>query len=259
MRASPSSHPSRVRRPVTAATCALVITALTSGCGFLDALAHPDTPPAAPSTPPVSSGATASASPAPVATAAVDLVGSSDGRPATLDVSVGAVQRGLPHGLLPEKCGLAVDATEYTTVTVVFTNRSQPTKQTGVSSNLRLDLTVAGGNGLGLHAVDHTTTTYCEDASMLPSQTSLQSLNLAEEHQTMTVHVVARTGPTDPDPLGSVTLQLRDPRHHPDDIDSRAWTWDVQRVTAGNTCPGDPRSLCVPVTSPAEGHKSKAN
>jgi hypothetical protein len=248
MRASPSSHPSRVRRPVTAATCALVITALTSGCGFVDVLAHPDTPPAVPSTPPTPSTATASASPAPVASAAGDLVGSSDGRPATLDVSVGAVQRGVPHGLLPEDCGLAADATEYTTVTVIFTNRSQPTKQTGVSSNLRLDLTVAGGSGLGLIAVAHTTTTYCEDASVLPPRTTLQSLNLAEEHQTMTVHVVARTGPADPEALRGVSLQLRDPRHHPDIIDPQSWTWEVERVTAGSTCPDDPNSLCVPLS-----------
>jgi hypothetical protein len=75
----------------------------------------------------------------------------------------------------------------------------------------------------------------------------LQSQDLDEEHQTMTVYVVARTDSGEPNPLHGVTLQLRNPRHHPDVIDARTWTWTIERRTGGLACAGDPNSLCVPL------------
>jgi hypothetical protein len=233
-------------------TYALAMTVLTGGCGFMSAPTNPPTPSAALSGPTSSNAATPAAPVTPVGTAAADLASSLDGRAASLAVSVDSVTRGVPpvptvDGLLTQDCGLAPDTTEYVPVSVVFTGRGLPTKETGVSSNLRLDLTLAGGDGLGLIAAYANPTDYCDDASVLPSQTALQSQNLADEHQTMTVYVVARTSPTEAEPLRGVTLQLRDPRHHPDAIDAGAWTWDVQQVTAGSACPGDPNSLCVPL------------
>jgi hypothetical protein len=71
---------------------------------------------------------------------------------------------------------------------------------------------------------------------------------LADERQTMTVYVVARTGPADPDPLHGVTLQVRDPRRNPDNISATPWTWNVARLTAGTPCPGVPNSLCPPLS-----------
>jgi hypothetical protein len=136
---------------------------------------------------------------------------------------------------------------EYAPVSIVFTNRSEPTKQTGVSSNLRLDLSVTGGNGRDGIAIGNEPASACGNISALPSTTTLQTQNLADEHQTMTVYVVARIGPDAPHPLGGVTLQLRNLRHHPDVIDSGAWTWDVAQATVGNACPDDPNSLCVPI------------
>jgi hypothetical protein len=183
-----------------------------------------------------SASATTTASPSPADSAAVELAGSSDGRPASLRVSVAAVR----------SCQSAAD-TEYMPVSIVFSNRSEPTKQTGVSSNLLLDVSVTADNGRDGIAIGNEPASSCGNVSALPSTTTLQTQNLADEHQTMTVYVVARTGPDAPDPFRGATLELRDLRHHPDDIDSGAWTWDIGQVTVGNACPDDPNSLCVPI------------
>lgn len=79
---------------------------------------------------------------------------------------------------------------------------------------------------------------------MLPARATPQSEDLTDAHQTMTVHVVARTSPSDPDPLRGVVLQLR---HPADEIDGRLRAWDVRSVIGGSTCAGDPDSLCIPV------------
>jgi hypothetical protein len=168
--------------------------------------------------------------------AAVELAGSSDGRPASLRVSATAAR----------SCQTA-SGTEYAPVSIVFTDASEPTKQTGVSSNLRLDLSVTGGNGGERIAIGNEPASSCGDISALPSTTTLQTQNLADEHQSMTVYLVAHTGPDAPDPYRGVTLELRNLRHHPDDIDSGAWTWDVKQATVGEACPDDPNSLCVPI------------
>jgi hypothetical protein len=222
VRAEPGPHPSWIRRRGATAAAALALTVLVSGCGFVNALAHPATT-ADVGSGPAPANAPASASPSPVIAAAADLAGSLDGRPASLRVAAAGAKRGVPPGLPPVDCRLTPDATEYAEVSVIFTNRSLPTKQTGVSSNLRLDLSVAGTNALGVIAIESGPTTPCDDTSGLPSTTTLQTQNLADEHQTITVYVVARTSPDTPDPLRGVTLRLSNPRHHPDAIDSRAW------------------------------------
>jgi hypothetical protein len=256
VRALPSSPASwRLRRLVGAGAVALVV-ALTGGCGFLDASAQP-----APSSPQssartASSDATASATPAAATSdsaAAADLAGSADDRPASLAVSVTAPEQGVPpvdtvDGPLAAECSLDAAATEYVTLGIRFTDPSPVTKQRGNSSNLRLDITTVGGSDVGVVVDTVNATTYCDGTAVLPPQSELQSQNLTDEHQTMTVYVVARTTPADPDPLRAVTVQLRNLRHHPDGIDARDWTWDVQQVTAGRACPDAPTSsLCVPL------------
>src|SRR5690349_18447847 len=107
----------RVQRRVAAFVAVLSVAALTCGCGFVSALAHPDAPP----TGVASSGATegtasatdesagATTAPATAAvSAAADLVASSYQRPASLTVSVTGVQKGVPP--IPTMQGsLAVD------------------------------------------------------------------------------------------------------------------------------------------------------
>jgi hypothetical protein len=254
VRALPSSPASRrLRRLVGVGTCALVL-ALTGGCGLLDASADPAPSSPESSSPTASPGATASATPTTAATdsaAAADLAGSADDRPASLAVSVTAAEPGVPpvttvDGPLAAECQLDPAATEYVTLGIRFTDPSPVTKQRGDSSNLRLDVTTVGGSDVGVVVDTFNATSYCHGTA-LPAQSELQSQNLTDEHQTMTVYVVARTTPADPDPLSAVTVQLRNLRHHPDGIDARDWTWNVRKVTAGSACPDAPNSLCVPL------------
>jgi hypothetical protein len=239
-----------MRLPPRSAAWAVVVLALTAGCSSAGATA----PSAASSTAPSSSGATAetSAPAKPAAAAAADLTGSADQRPASLAVSVTGPEQGVPpvtttDGPLSSDCRLDPAATEFATLRIVFTDPTPPTKQTGFSSNLRFDVTTAGGRDVGVVVDTATPSTYCGGSSALPASSELQSQNLADEHQTMTAYVVARTTAAVPHPLQGITAQLRGLRHHADSIDSRNWTWNVQRVTAGSACADDPNSLCVPL------------
>jgi len=244
---------SSAHRRFVGAGCALFVVALTAGCSA-DAQARPAATSAAPGSSAASPEGAAPATPtkAPAA-AAADLAGSADDRPASLAVTLTAPQQGVPplttmDGPLAAECRLDPATTEFATLGIVFTDRSTPTKERGVSSNLRLDVTTVGGSDVGILVDTYIPSiTYCTGTAALPAQSELQSQNLSDEHQTMTVYVVARTSATVPHPLQGVTVQLRDLRHHPDGIDGRNWNWNVQRVSAGSTCPDDPRSLCVPL------------
>jgi hypothetical protein len=151
-------------------------------------------------------------------------------------------------GPLQAECRLDPAATEFATLGIVFTDRSMLTKERGNSSNLRLDVTTAGGTDVAVVVGTSTPSRYCTGAGAPPAHSELQSQNLTGEHQTMTVYVIARTSAAVPHPLQGVTVQLRDLRHHPDGIDGRDWTWNVLQVTAGSACAGDPRSLCLPLS-----------
>ena len=248
MRALPCSPGTSRLAPLFGAGA--VVLTLTGGCGFTDALAHPATPSGDAGG---SRSSTIVAAPAstPSAGAAAELAGSADDRPASLAVTVMRLQAGVPpvttvDGPLAAECSLDPAVTQYATLAIVFTDRSLPTKQRGNSSNLRLDVTTVGGDGVGVVVDSANENSYC-DGSALPTRSELQSQNLSDEHQTMTVYVVARTSPSAPEPLRGVTVQLRGLRHHPDSIDGRDWTWDVTQVTAGSACADDPHSLCVPL------------
>lgn len=107
-------------------------------------------------------------------------------------------------------------------------------------------MTAPASSGIGVFVPD-AAGAYCQGAATMPAQTTVQTQDLAGEQQAFTVYVIAGTNPATPDPLHGVTLELRDLRRHPDDINARPWTWHVQRVTDGSACPGDPDSLCVPL------------
>jgi hypothetical protein len=245
-------HPHLLRRR-GAAVVALALTAVTGGCGFTSALAHPasssaSSAPTVPASASASASATDSATPAPAASAAADLVGSTNGWPAALKVSAIAAPTDAPTNVVPGNCHLPAGTTEYATISVVFANHEQPTKQTGVAANLRLDLAATGGSGVGILAYEGDLTSACDNAGHLPTSTAVQSQNLGwDEHQTFTVYLVGPTAAAGADRLHGITLELRHPRHQPDDIDSAAWTWTVQHVTGGSVCPGDAASVCVPL------------
>lgn len=249
MRAAHRLPRSSALRRGSAVAGAIVLTALAGGCGFVNALAHPAEP--TPSS--VASATTAAPTTAPAPIAAADLVASSNGRPASVAVAVSPPHPGVPpfqtdHGLLTDDCHLSADATEYETLTVGFTDRGPAdTKQDDEAPNLRVDVAAPDGSGIGMF-VEDAAGAYCEGAPTMPTQTTMQTQDLAGEHQAFTVYVIARTSAATPDPLHGVTVQLRNLRKHPDDINPRTWTWHVQRITTGSACPGEPDSVCVPLT-----------
>jgi hypothetical protein len=253
VRAGPSHYQSWIRRRGAAAAWGLALTVLVSGCGFVTALAHPaaDSAPSPPAT--AGSGTTTSPSSAPVPVAAADLVASSHGRPASLAVAVSPPHPGVPpfqtlNGPLTDDCHLSADAVEYETLTIGFTDHGPAdTKQDDEAPNLRVDVTAPAGSGVGVF-VEDADGIYCQGAPTMPAQATLQTQDLAGEHQTFTVYLVARTRPAAPDPLHGVSVQLGNLRRNPDVINPRPWTWNVQRVTTGSACPGEPESLCVPLS-----------
>jgi hypothetical protein len=259
MRARHRPSAARLRR-TAAGAFALTVATLTGGCGFLSAHAGPVTPPdiTADSTA-TSSGAAASTTAGADPSAAADLAAAgTTGRPASLSVTVAPVTKGVPglqtsQGLLSAVCRPSAAAAEYATVTVVFTDRGALDKQEPVSSNLRVDLAVVGGSGTGVFERSDAERSsspagYCPGTAVLPARTTLQTEELRDEHQTMTVYVVAPTSPATPDPLHGATVQLSNPRLNANSINLRPWTWNVAHVTAGSPCPDDPNSLCVPLS-----------
>ena len=250
--AGSSRYSSWIRRRGAAAAWALAVTVLASGCGFVNALAHPAAGPAPSSVAAAHSGTTSSPSTAPAPRVAADLVASSNGRPASLAVAVSPSHPGVPpfgtlNGPLTDDCHLSADAVEYETLTVGFTDRGPAdTKQDDEAPNLRVDVVAPAGSDVGVF-VEDADGIYCQGAATMPTQTTVQTQDLAGEHQAFTVYVIARTSPATPDPLHGVILQLRNLRRNPDNINSRSWTWNVQRVTTGSACPGKPDSLCVPL------------
>jgi hypothetical protein len=186
----------------------------------------------------------------PVPVAAADLVASANARPASLAVTVSPPHDGVPpfqtvNGSLTDDCHLSADAAEYETLTVGFTDRGPAdTKQDDEAPNLRLDVAAPAGSGIGVFVQD-ADGIYCQGAATMPAQTTLQTQDLAGEHQALTVYVIGRTSPARPDPLHGVTLQLHHLRRNPDVINPRSWTWKVQGVTTGSACPAEPDSLCV--------------
>jgi hypothetical protein len=242
-----------MRRRGAAAGWALAVTVLASGCGFVNALAHPPADPSPSSAATDGSRTTSSPSSAPAPVAGADLVASSNGRPASLAVAVSPPHPGVPplttqNGLLTEDCHLAADAVEYETLTVGFTDRGPAdTKEDDEASNLRVDVGVPTGSGIGVF-VEDTAGIYCQGAATMPTQTTVQTQDLAGEHQALTVYVIARTSPAAPDPLQAVTVALHNLRRNPDVINPRSWRWNVRRITTGHACPGEPDSLCVPLS-----------
>jgi len=242
-----------MRAPVRARTTlggvgatALTACILLSGCGFADALAHPQ-----PQTPAPTTAGTAAPTSAAAPSLTADLVGSVDGPTGSLAVTVSAVQPGVPPlyvaGGLAADCRLDPATTEYRQVTVLFVSGFVDTKATRHSANLRLDLRVDDGSTAGVLLQPRILPESFCDGSDVPTDAVLQTEDLSDEHQTLTAYVVARTGDDGQDPLLGAMLELGDLRHHPNDVDGTDWTWGPQDIVGGSTCADDPGSLCLPL------------
>lgn len=59
-------------------------------------------------------------------------------------------------------------------------------------------MTAPAGSGIGVF-VEDADGIYCRGAPTMPTQTTLQTQDIAGEHQALTVYVIARTSPSIPD------------------------------------------------------------
>ena len=242
-------------RPIvaTAGGCAALL--LTSGCALLTSQAESAEP--RPTADPTSSAPTAEAPAAAaeqVATAELAAVDATGG-PASLRVAVSPPTAGLPAlsvpgGLFSAVCGVTDEAARYATISVTFTDRSPGEGKQAGSSNLRADVTVEGGSGIGVF--ERSDAEGSDDAARycpgtLAGGTKMQTEELGQGHQTMTLYAVAPAGPAAPDPFGGSTLRVGGLRVEENSISTQPWTWGVESVTEGSACPDDPNALCLPL------------
>ncbi|SDF15645.1 hypothetical protein SAMN05660485_02711 [Blastococcus fimeti] len=247
---------SRPAQPVltTAGACALLL--LTSGCGLSSARVDSADP--GPAT--ISSPAPPAAAPTTAAeeVAAVELAGIPPyGLPASLRVSVSPAAPGVPPlavpgGLFSAVCGVPDDAARYATISITFTDRGPDRgKQRSGSSNLQADVTVEGG-GSGIGVFERSDAERSDDAAgycpgTLSGGTSMQTEELSESHQTMTLYAVAPATAATPDPFRGSTVRIDGLRVTENSISTQPWTWVVESVTEGSACPDDPNALCLPL------------
>jgi hypothetical protein len=237
----------------TAGACALLL--LTSGCGLLSSQ-EGSADPGAPTT------STSSAPPSAAPPAAADQVAGAEltamaagGRPASIQVTVsppapGVPALGTPGGLVSAVCGLPDEAARYSTISVTFTDRGPDLGKLSGSSNLRADVSVDGGSGIGVFERSDAERSddvarYCPGA--LTGGTSMQTEELGQAHQTMTLYAVAPAGTAAPDPFRGSTVRIDGLRASENSITTRPWAWAVGSVTEGSACPDDPNSLCLPL------------
>lgn len=239
-----------------AGACALLL--LTSGCGLLAAEESAPSDPGR-TTAPRSAPAVAAptSSPDEVVAAQLTPIGAK-GRPASLRVTVSAPAPGVPDvavpgGLLSAICSLPEDSAAYATITVVFTDRGPDDKGTHPSSsNLRADLTVQDGGGIGVFGQTEAARAsspagYCPGADTPATSIGLQTEELGQQSQTITVHAVAPVGPGTRDPFSGATVRIENLRVASNAVSTEPWSWGIDSATAGSTCPEDPDSLCLPL------------
>lgn len=237
----------------TAGVCALLL--LAGGCGLSSA--QVDSPDPGPATVDPPAPAAAAPTTAAEAVAAAELAGiPPDGLPASLRVTVSPAAPGVPSlavpgGLFSAVCGVPDDAARYATISITFTDRGPDRgKQLSRSSNLRADVTVEGGSGIGVFERSDAERSddaarYCPGA--LRGGTSMQTEELSEAHQTMTLYAVAPAASATPDPFQGSTVRIDGLQVAENSISTRPWTWVVEAVTEGSACPDDPDALCVPL------------
>jgi hypothetical protein len=241
-------------RPIVATAGACVLL-LTSGCALSTSQAESAEPrPTATPTPSPSTPEAPAAAAEQVAAAELAAIDATGG-PASLRVTVSAPAPGVPalgvsDGLFSAVCGMPDEAARYATISVTFTDRAPDLGKRSEGSNLRADVTVEGGTGIGV--LERTDAERSDDVARycpgtLSGGTSMQTEALGGSHQTMTLYAVAPAGPAAPDPFRGSTVRIDGLRASENSITTRPWTWGVGSVTEGSACPDDPNALCLPV------------
>ena len=227
---------------------ALVVLSGTSGCGFVDALAHPEAAAEAEATLAPSTVAPAVTTPGPpqpwlIVDGALTTAGAGTGN---LKVTVGPVRTGLvppvPH---ISDCPMDGPSLQYVPVEFAYT-------APGLAAHVAIDRGPATPADAGAVAVfaesGNGLETYCDDAPPLPTWDKFWNQMGAP---TVTTYVVLDQAvtPATPDGRSEVfpTLQLRisDLRVFSDQSQQRGLR--VGALTVGAPCADDPDAICVPL------------
>lgn len=229
---------------------ALAAALLTSGCGFLDAVAHPEELQDATtsSTPPAPAAPTTTAGPDVIAQAELRWAG--DGSSAgSLAVTVGKVQTGLipPFHEFAEDCPVSGPSLQYVPVILSFGGAAAagPAGRLAVIPGPSTPGDI-GDVGVFFRPGDEDDE-YCRDYPPLPSTDTFWSHGAGGE---ATGYVVLDQAVTAATPQGRAdvfpTLQARIGHlrvRDPDTQVERALT--LGTVGAGTTCPDDPGAFCI--------------
>lgn len=249
MRAFPEWHAARVNRTVRVGAALLVVVLTATGCGFLDAMAHPDQQDDAGASPAaVPSAEPAPAPPSPVVVARADLQGGG-----TLQVTVDPVVTGLvlPFEQFFEDCLVHGPSLQYVPVTFEYAVAGEA--QPGLAAHLTVTPGPATPADIGDVGVFFAPTwghdVYCQHYPPLPTTDTFWSHGGPNR---VTGYVVLDRAVTPAAPQGRAevfpTLQARIDHLRLKDADTGAeHRLALGAVEIGAACPDDPSALCVPL------------
>jgi hypothetical protein len=241
-----------VIRPVRVGVLLLAVVLTVSGCGFVDAMAHPEEQTTEPSSaapmPAAPATTTAPAGPVRVVEAELDGAGRSG---LLLDVSVGPVRTGLvpPFPEFSDGCPVSGPSLQY--VAVTFDLAGLPINSyEGLAAHLTVtpgpstpgDVGVFFGPSPGHDA-------YCTDYPPLPTSDKFWEQGMQHE---VTGYVVLDQAVTAATPQGRAgvfpTLQARIDHLRVKDGQTLAEReLHVSAVRTGTQCPDDPDAFCIPL------------
>jgi hypothetical protein len=253
------------RRGAAALLGVSLVAGATSGCGFMNDLAHPDAaPPAAPATTVPSPAPPSSAVPVddapdpdePRVIAQGELLGSGDGTSGHLVVTQGPVRTGLvpPVPGFSFTCPVEGPSLQYVAVDFAYAPTAAPrsSPRAGLAAHVSVDTgagTPADVGDVGVFADSGGDPgPYCADYPPLPTTDTFWNQMGAA---TVTVFVVLDQAVTPAFPVGRSdvfpTLQLRisELRWFSDPQAQRSLT--VGGMSVGAACADDPDAICVPL------------
>ncbi|WP_138758323.1 hypothetical protein [Modestobacter altitudinis] len=227
----------------------------TSGCGFLDAVAHPAAAPVSARSSADSSVASAPPPPPvryPVPLVAATLTGAGSG--AALTVSADQVRTGIGPSIpqVADDCGL--DLASVQTVPVVFASTTSARVTDGLAAHLTVTPGPATPADIGAVGVFFEPVTadevYCPDAPSLPATGSFHArgTNRVTGYVVLDHAVTAATPQGRDDVLATLQLRISSLRLRSDTGAEQPLA--VGAVTTGAVCADDPDALCVPLGRP---------
>jgi hypothetical protein len=229
----------------------LAMSVTAAGCGFVDAMAHPDEQTTeATSAAPVAAAPTTSAPTGPVPVVEADLGGAGD---LHLEVTVGPVRTGLvpPFPEFSDGCPVSGPSLQYVAVSFVLTQAGEPFP--GLAGHLTVTPGPATPGDIGDVGVFFGPSpghdVYCTDYPPLPTTDTFWSHG---GPNVVTGYVVLDQAVTAATPQGRAdvfpTLQARiDTLRIKDSETLVERDLDVAAVQTGTACPDDADAFCIPL------------